>query len=132
MARFTPLALVLPVILSACVSPYRSAGPLPPPNPPVYCYETLGRAACYDTPQVGLGEFVNEQVPPPVIVVTQPVVHAGDTVIVTPAAMQPVTPAVIETETRVVPVEGGQTTYRVETIEEPVFTDAPVSLTPYR
>ncbi len=101
MPSFSRLALALPALLiSGCAwMPTRDNGPPPPPNPPVFCYDTLGRATCYDHPQNGVGDLINAQLPP-VVVVEQPpvVVVEQQSAIVSPApATVVLTPAQIET-----------------------------------
>ena len=92
MPSFSRLVLALPALLiSGCAwMPTKDNGPLPPPNPPVFCYDTLGRAACYDHPQNGVGDLINAQLPP-VIVVEQPAVvvaPAASAVVLTPAQIE--------------------------------------------
>ena len=62
-----PLPLALLPLLGGCafIPDHR---PPPVANPPVYCYETIGRPQCFDTPQVQMGDLINEQLPPIVLV----------------------------------------------------------------
>lgn len=123
-----PAVLLLPLVISGCIWPPRDEGPLPPPNPPVFCYETIGRAACYDQPQNGVGDLINAQLPP-VIVLTPPAV------IVAPATATVLTPAQVEAipDSTTTIIEPPVVIRNPDPYPEPgdraaPFTDAPVRL----
>ena len=66
MAMRMPALLILPLLSGCAFTPDNR--PLPVANPPVYCYETIGRPQCFDTPQTEMGDLINAQLPPIVLV----------------------------------------------------------------
>lgn len=149
LANLAFISALLPA-LSACGYYLQDDRPLPPPNPPTFCYRTLGRIACYDEPQPGMGPLVNVQLPP---VVVAPVVVAPAAAAAVPVVLQPAQPVVVlppaatvvapEPATAIDP-DAPPTKYIYDPasdtavvvppaaplLTEPAFTDAPVRLAP--
>lgn len=57
------LTLTLLSCLGGCYYAQDPASVAIVPEPPVYCYKTLARVACYPEPQQGVGDFVGTQRP---------------------------------------------------------------------